>query len=139
MKQCDQLIRSIEIKEVIVGLRQDGIVHVYYKDGTEINIELQGKLMEILLDITGGINRAIIYEPGEDCSVTKEARENAIAIEHLSPTKCSVVYVHNLAYKIIAEFYYKFNKPKKPYKVVSDFDAGIAWLLKTEKEMTVVT
>lgn len=134
MKHEEKLVRRIEINEAIVGLREDGIVHVYYRPHTEINIDLQEKLLDVLQDITGGVKTAIIYQAGEYCTVTKDARENAIAIEHLSPTRASVVYVKNLAQRMIAEFYYKFNKPKQPYKVVSDFDEGIKWLLEVERE-----
>lgn len=135
MKQQDRLLRSIEIEEAIVGLRKDGIIHVYYKPRTEITVDLQARMMDVLNDITAKQRRPVIYQAGENCTVTKDARENAIRTEHLAPTMASVVYVNNLAHKIIAEFYYKFNKPKQPYKVVSDFDEGIEWLLEVEKEI----
>lgn len=135
MKQEEKLVHRIEIDEAIVGLRADGIIHVYYKPHTEINIPLQEKMLNILDEITNGVKTSVIYQAGEYCTVTKEAREYAIAIEHLSPTRASVVYVKNLAQRMIAEFYYKFNKPKQPYKVVSDFDEGIKWLLGVEKEI----
>jgi hypothetical protein len=134
MHQQDQIAHKFETGEAIVAKRRDGIVHIYYKPGTEITVTIQEKLHIILMELTGGVKSLVIFEAGEYCTVNKEARDHAITMEHRSPTKATVVYVTNLAHKIIAEFYYKFNKPMQPYRVVSDFQEGIDWLHKIEKE-----
>ncbi len=135
MKEQDQLVRSIENDFAIVGLRKDGIVHVYYKPHTEITITVQEVMLILFNEITGGKKHPFIFQAGEYCSVNKRARENATKIEPESPTKATVVYVNTLAHKVIAEFYYKFNKPLQPYKVVSEFNDGIRWLLEVDKEI----
>ncbi|HTF02953.1 MAG TPA: hypothetical protein VK826_02975 [Bacteroidia bacterium] len=135
MKDPDQVDRQIETGEAIVAMRKDGIVHVYYKAGTEITVTLQIKMLAIFKEMTGGKKSPFIYQAAEYCTVNREARENALAIENSSPTKATVVYVTTLAHRIIAEFYYKVNKPQQPYKVVSDFQAGIKWLLEMDKEI----
>ena len=129
MQQEDQIIRTIEMEEAFVGLRKDGIVHVYYKRGTVITVDVQNRIYQIFHEITGGRKTPFIFEAAEYCTVTKEARDNAIATEDITPTGATVVFVHNLAYRMVAEFYYKFNKPKQPYKVSTDFQEGIDWLL----------
>ncbi len=40
----------------------------------------------------------------------------------------TAVVVDTLAYKLIANFYLKFNKPKRPYKVFSKEEEAIKWL-----------
>lgn len=134
MKQVDQLVRKFDFTEAVVGIRKDGIVHVYYKPGTEITVTLQKKMLVIFNEITEGIKHPFIFEAAEYCTVTKEARDNAIVMEDQTPIRITAVYVTNLAHRIIAEFYYKFNRPKQPYKVVSDFNDGIEWLLKMKSE-----
>lgn len=129
MKSEVNFVRKIVREQVIVGLRHDGIIHIYFMPNTEINLEFQAELLSILIEISGGEKSLIIYEGGEFISVTKEARENAIVIEDQTPTLASVVVVKNLAQKIIADFYYFVNRPKKPYKVFWDFDKGVDWLL----------
>jgi len=128
MHHKEELTRVIETGNYIVGLRADGIVHVYYKDNTEINVALQMELLEVFNELTGKKKSLFIFEAGHYCSVTKEARENAIIMEPLTPTLASVVFVQNIGYRLIAEFYYKVNKPIQPYKVVSKFEDGIKWL-----------
>lgn len=133
--QKEKLVNTIETDKAIVGLREDGIYHVYYKPNTEITVELQAEMHKIFRELTGGKKGYFIFQAGEYVSVTSEARINAVKTEEDSYTCATVVYVNNLAYKLIAEFYYKFNKPKQPYKVSSDFNKGIQWLLDLRKEV----
>jgi hypothetical protein len=135
MKQADQLVQKIELAESIIGLRKDGILHVYFRPHAEITVEYQLQQLEVLMQITGGKKHPAIYEADEYVTVGSAARDHAIELESRMPILCNVVFVKSLAHKIISEFYYKFNKPKKPYKVFSDFEEGIAWLNKTRREL----
>lgn len=136
MQQPDQIIRKIDLPESVIGLRKDGIVHVFYKAHTEITIEYQERQLKVFREITNGKPFPAIYEADEYVTVGKEARENAIRLEPLTPTLCKVVYVTNLAHKIISEFYFKFNKPAQPFRVFSSFEDGIAWLRKTAEYLS---
>lgn len=99
-----------------------------------ITVNFQEKIYQVFHEITGGKKSPFIFEAAEYCTVTKEARVNAVATEDRTPTSATVVCVNNLAYRLIAEFYYKFNKPKQPYKVSADFEEGIQWLLNLKAE-----
>ncbi len=134
MNQPERLVRKIELPESIIGLRDDGILHVYYKPYTEITPEYQARQLKTLNEISDGKHPAI-YEAGEYVTVTSEARSNAIRLEAISPTLCKVVFVRSLSQKLIAQFYYQFNKPKQPYKVFDDFQQGIEWLHQTWDSM----
>lgn len=135
MKQTDHLVQQIELPESIIGLRKDGIIHIYYRPHTEITCEYQLRQLEILRGFAGDQKRPVIYEAGENVTVGKEAREHAAELEKITPTLCKVVYVETLAHRLIGEFYYKFNKPEQPYKVFSNFQDGIEWLLKTAEQL----
>lgn len=128
MNHSEKIVRQVEHDQVIVALRNDGIVHVQFLPNTEINVELQTVLIELYSQVTLGKKALFIFEGGEFVSITKEARENATLIENDTPTIASAIMVKNLAQKIIADFYYHVNKPKQPYKVFSSFDKGIEWL-----------
>jgi hypothetical protein len=101
---------------------------VYLKDGTELNVELQMKMLEIYDELTGGVKSPFIFEANPSVTITKEARDNAISLEERSPMGSCAVVVNTTAHLLIANFYYKFNKPKVPYKVFKDFDKAIKWL-----------
>ncbi len=123
-----KIIREIKIPEATVSLRDDGIVHVYYQKNTFLNIELQMRMLDIFNEITGTKKMLFIFEADEGVIVTKGARENALIIEEKSPVIASAVVAPNLAYRLIANFYVKFQKPKGQYKVVRDLEEGVNWL-----------
>lgn len=121
-------MKKLQNDQVVVTLRSDGIVHVSFLPNTEITVEFQHVLVDMYNEVTGGKKSLFVFEGGEFVSITKEARENAVAIEDSTPTKASAIVVKNLGQKIIADFYYKVNRPKQPYKVFWQFDKAIEWL-----------
>jgi hypothetical protein len=123
-----EIVNTIETSEVIVRLRRDGIVHATYKKDTIFDLAVQIKMLELNNKITGGKKSYFVYDAEENVTITKEARDNATKIEHLAPVLGSVVIANNLAYRLIANFYVKFNKPKTPFKVVDSFDKAIEWI-----------
>ncbi len=127
-EETTSTMKRLENDQVIVTLRPDGIVHVSFLPHTEITVEFQQVLLDMYNEVTGGKKSLFVFDGGEFVSITKEARENAVAIEETTPTKASAIVVKNLAQKIIADFYYKVNRPKQPYKVFWQFDKAIEWL-----------
>lgn len=136
MNDIDKLVRKFETDDVIVGIRADGILHAYYKPNTVVDVPLQMQVRDFLIELTGNVKHPTIFQAGEFISLTKEARDNAITMEDKTPTLLTVVVVRNFAQKLIADFYYKVNKPKQPYKVVWQFEKGIQWLLEEQKKMS---
>src|SRR5688572_23233064 len=124
----DGVIELRQIKEASISLRTDGIVHVHYNEGVEINPELQLRLMEIFRELCGSTKRPFLFSAMEYVTVTKEGRANAIAMEPIFPGVASAVVAHNTAYRLIANFYLQVNKPKTPYKVFSTQEKAIEWL-----------
>lgn len=123
-----KLFMEIEIEEVIVREREDGIIHVHFKEGIEITVELQGRMYDIYSEICGDSKRPFMFTAAEFVTYTKEARDNALIMEGLYTGIATAVVAPTLAYKLIANFYLMVNKPKKPYKVFSDEETAIEWL-----------
>lgn len=122
--------KVIENDVAIVRSRKDGIVHVTFKEGTEIDADLQDRMIEVYLEICGGRKRPFLYTGIGDVTITKEGREHSKNLEDVFPTTATAVIADNLAYKLIANFYLKVNKPKTPYKVFKDFPSAESWLKK---------
>ena len=57
------IINTIEIPEVIVRMRQDGIVHVTFRKGVVLDLGLQAKLLNINIEITGGKKTILFMMP----------------------------------------------------------------------------
>lgn len=123
-----EIIREIKLPEVNIVLKNDGFVHVLLKKDQILDIKLQLQMLEAYHVVTQKKLTPFVFEAEDGISVTKEARDNAIIIEELSPCKAMAVIVDNLAYAMIANFYLKFNKPKRPYKVFKTKEEGLNWL-----------
>jgi hypothetical protein len=128
MNRTEEILCQIVHEQVIVAMRDDGIVHVTFLPNTEITVAFQEILADLYNRITLGKKACYIFEGGEFVSVTKEARENAIKLENNSGKLASAVVFNNLAQRILADFYYTINKPQLPYKVFASFEEGIIWL-----------
>lgn len=135
MQDRDCLLTRIETERSVVGIRKDGIVHVYFKPGSVIDARFQQIMLEIYQEITQGVPSPFIFEGILNVRLTKEARKNALQLEGIAPMKLSAVFVKNRIQQIIANFYYTIKKPQKPYIVVTDFQKGIIWLLETNQKM----
>lgn len=120
-----------ETEEIVVSLRADGIVHVFIKANTHITVEVQHRMLAAYKEITS-VNRPFVFEPGEFTSISKEARNNAQFMEESSPVSASAIVIHNLGQRIIADYYYRFNRPKRPLAIFKSLDTAIEWLKKQE-------
>jgi hypothetical protein len=121
-------IQIIELPEAFIKLRQDDIVHVLYKENVEIDIPLQLRMLDAFNEICKGRKLPFLFDAREHVTVTKEARLHAIEMEDLTPVAATAVMAKSLAYKLIADFYVKINKPKNPFKVFRNEDDAISWL-----------
>ncbi len=123
-----QIIKEIKIPEATILLRADGIVHVLYHKNVTLDVELQMQMLQLFKDLAGNVKHPFVFSALEGVVVTKEARDNAILIEEESPISAAAVIADNLAYRLIANFYLKINKPKCPYKVFHKMDEAVLWL-----------
>jgi len=120
-------IKTLNHENLEVSLRSDGIVHVHIYAHTNVTVELQGEMAAMYNSITK-VKRPFVFTGDEFVSITAKARKNAVDMAVGVPILCTAIITRNLAQKILADYYYKFNKPPDPYNVFKDFDKGIEWL-----------
>ena len=118
---------QVKTERFDVSLRTDGIMHVHIHDRVEIDLDCQKKMQEVYWEVTAE-SRPFIFTAGEFISITREAQKNAKVIEGDTPVVASALIVNNIAQKLMADFYYKFDPPKNPLKVFKKFDRGLEWL-----------
>jgi len=125
--ESHNFIKQSETKEVVVSLRHDGILHVYIKPGAEINVDAHNRMNEAINELTDS-PRPFVFESGEFSSVTKEARTKAKSEEATSMATATAIVVVNLGQRILADYYYKINKPTIPIKIFKNLDQATKWL-----------
>lgn len=89
-------------------------------------------MADVFRTITGNKKTGFIFEAGDNLLIRKEARDNAVKIEAETPVKATAVVANNLAYRLIANFYVKVQKPMGVYKVVSSKEEAVKWLKSLE-------
>ena len=123
-----EIVETIEIPECFIRLRSDGIIQITYKVGTIIDVDLQERSIPLFNQLCKDKSRPFLFEAMDEVSVTKEGRENSVVMEPRVPSSAYAIVADSLAYKLIANLYFKINKPKKPYRVFNNKEEAIAWL-----------
>lgn len=129
MKHEASILKERTTDSAIITLYTDDIVRVLFLQNITIDVENQNENYRVFMEMTEGRKCGFIFEAQDGVTITKEARDNSIVREKDVPAYAFAVLVHNLAYKLIADFYYRFNKPVLPYKVFRKREEAIQWLL----------
>jgi hypothetical protein len=120
---------TIETSVSIISIHEDGVGQMHFKDEIILDVPGQMEHLDALNKIANGQKIPFVVTAGKHVNITPEARDNAILIEDRSPVAATAVVVQNLAYRLIADFYLKINKPKTPYKVFTDKNAAFEWCM----------
>lgn len=123
-----KIVKQVKIPEATVSRWENGIIHVFYQDNTILDIDVQRRMADIFNEVADFKKSHFIFEAGENVIVTKEARNNALKLEDSTPILASAVIAHNLAYRMIANFFLKVQRPKGQYKVVGSLEEALHWL-----------
>jgi hypothetical protein len=129
------IVKEISLNEASLRLRKDGIVHVIFNKDVTLDVDLQMKLFHLYHELTHGKKMPFVFSAFDGITVTKEARDNAIKIEDDAPVSAVAVIADSLAYRLIANFYLKVNKPKSPYKVFTNLNDALEWLAPFKSEL----
>ena len=113
----DDIVQTISLQSMVLCLDKQGIVHIRYLQGQLIDVKEKIEEKRALLEITKGEKSLIIISFESYVTITKEAKEYSILIEPDQPFLAVAIIVENLAYQLMADFYFKFYKPKVAYKV----------------------
>lgn len=124
------ITKKSETDAAVIHLGDDGIMRVIIKHKTEVNKEAFEELFAVFNELSEGKAYAYIYS-AEDTSVTvsEDGRRFAKEQEFSFPKVCNAVIVTNLAHKLLANFYLRFNKPSYPFRVFSKTEDAEKWCL----------
>jgi hypothetical protein len=128
--------KKAETESAQVSVCSDGIIRVMLKKKKEVNAREFKKLFEVYNELVEGKKYPFIYY-AEDSSVivSDDGRNYAKNEEYSFPKVCNAVIVTNLAHKLLANFYFKFNRPHYPFKVFNKMDEAEKWCLEEFKKI----
>jgi len=108
-------------------LYENRIFHGIIKQGQKISLEMAKKGC-VFLDKNGGGRFYNIYEFENFAEMDPEVRAWASDTSGNLYTHIDAVVINNFAQKMIANFYLKFNKPKKPTKIFNSSEKALEWI-----------
>jgi hypothetical protein len=122
-----KIFPSIETSNAIISIDEEGIGHQYFKDNSILDIPEQLENLEAIIKVTKNKPTPFVTTAGKNIIITKDARESAIKLEQKSPINANAIVVQNLAYRLIADFFIKVQKPKIPYKIFTNKENAYEW------------
>lgn len=125
------VIESYEQRASAIEFWDNSIVYIKLKDNTHVELEDSIKQFQLIHSKYDRINKnLILVEIGNDCSISKEAREFGERPESNEMTKAMAVVVKSLAHRIIINFIIKFTRQQSmKMKMFDDKQKAIEWLL----------
>lgn len=107
---------------------EDGFLRVIYLQNTEVTTEIKKEHHRAYSELAHYSPIPLILEFEEGVSVSHEARRFSKKIENKLPFNACAVVVANLPHRILANFYYRFYGPKKPFRVFDTVEEAKEWL-----------
>jgi hypothetical protein len=127
------IMETVELKSATVSLRDDGIVHIHIKEGTEMQL---GDAIQIVTTI-GKLGKEqklpVLIDCGEFATIDKDVRLFSASADANIYTAAEAVAYHSFAHRLLADFYINHNKPPVPTRVFPDNESAIDWLKKYTK------
>ena len=122
-------IKVITTGSARIALDSNGIVHVLYLEGSEIDVAHKKEHHAAFAEITGGVKHPFLIKAEQDVSFTREARNYGSKMEPHQPFLAFALVATTAAYALMANFYFQFHKPAMPYKVFRHEEEAYKWLL----------
>lgn len=119
--------RIVETSVSVLSLNEDGIGQMHFKDRITLDIPEQMEHLKGIIELTENHPTPFVVTAGEHVIITKEAKENVSLLEDKSPVCASAIVVSNLAYRLLADFFIKWQKPKIPYKTFTNKEKAFEW------------
>ena len=77
--------KTVELDEVLIHSRKDGIIQVIFKEGIELDVDLQDRMLVVYLQLFGNTKRPFLFNAFNDVVITKEARDHSAELEKTYP------------------------------------------------------
>ncbi|MDX5419622.1 MAG: hypothetical protein LPK09_10435 [Hymenobacteraceae bacterium] len=133
MKESENktVVKSKETDLVKMFL-QDGILHFYYKEIENMDLEMAKTFVRERLEFTEHKAYPCLVDVILLKNSTKEARDY-FANEGNEGILANALLVNSSAFKMMANFYVMVNKPQNPTRLFTDKKSALEWLEQFKK------
>lgn len=111
----------------ILSINDDGVGLMHFKDRVTMGVPEQMEHFKGIVELTNNHPTPFVVTAGEYVIITKEAKENSSILESQSPVCAMAIVVSNLAYRLLADFFIRMQKPQIPYKTFTNPKKANEW------------
>ncbi len=125
---------KIELTTSSIFFDKEGVLRVVYKDQVEMGVPEAKLHAEACCKLCEG-KKTLFLVDGRNILVHISPEARKFLANHpglIKVRKAQAMIVDSLPNRLIANFYFKFNKPKGPGKVFNSEKSAISWLKKYE-------
>lgn len=124
-----EILRSHHFEYASIVVRKDNIVQVDSGDNTFYTMQETLEVHNKINELSGCRPMLILHLPGKFANVDDDTRK-FLASEHgLRFVIAQAFVLHSMAQRMVANFFMKMNKPKKPTKFFDKKEDAEEWLL----------
>ena len=111
-------------------------IYIRYKDFSRIDLAAAKIHAEIIIELCDGKRYPFILDGlNVQASFSHDAREFISKYEPVTKIRSAqAIVVNNTTTRLLANYYYKFHKPKNPIKIFSKFEDAEKWVKQFELE-----
>ncbi|HLP14345.1 MAG TPA: hypothetical protein VK177_20620 [Flavobacteriales bacterium] len=121
-----------EYPKLIVSVYNHSILHVFVKADSLLEMK-DIQEITVYINALGERKYRNVFEFSKYSSTDDAVRKWASDPEGNKRTMADAIVINGLDQKILADFYLKFNQPKKPTKLFDNVKEAIAWLITIEE------
>ena len=121
------MIPEIETDQIKIIYREDGIIHLHYKDGI-LNLEDSMKIFKMIRENCPWEVSPILATGNTFSGLDKESRVFWGSPEVTQHCSAISMLTSTLGHKLLANFYLKIAKPAVPSRFLSTEEECIQWL-----------
>jgi hypothetical protein len=119
---------TIDLEKTTVTLRNDGILHIHLKSGSEINIQDAEAVFSAMEKLGNKKKHPVLIDAGEFIQIDNEVQQFSASAKANIYTIADAIAYYSLGQKLLAGFYIKLNNPVVPTQMFPNKQEAIDWL-----------
>lgn len=136
MTKTLQTVKEITVEENLKAILYDnGIVEILWDESIDlVEVKHLQKMQEVVRELGNGKKMPLLFAPHDFVHINAEGQKFASSEEGVVYTAAVAVLMHNLAMRILMNFFMRTTKVKVPTKGFPNREAAISWLEKFSTE-----
>ena len=119
---------EIRLAQATLYRLEYNIIKIVVHEGAVFDVNDMDEVIQARKKMVGDEQYSILTVPEKFSSITAEGRNYASKQEHIKNRVALAIVVHNLAHRIMGNFFIKFHQPNVPARLFTSEKKAMEWL-----------